>query len=128
VMADRARFVVWLYTWVGKYDIPDDELRRVIQEYSYPGIDRAVPRYFHSSTFRQEWIQRRRRLMRQWTCPVLIIQGYDSKTQPREYYADPAQYLPSAKAADVAFIDAGHFWPMERPAQVTAAIRQLLAM
>jgi pimeloyl-ACP methyl ester carboxylesterase len=128
VMNDRAHFVVWLYTWITKYNVPDTELRRVIQEYSYPGIDRAVPRYFHSSTFRQEWLQRRRRLLRQWTCPVLLIQGYDSKTQPREYYNDPGQYLPNAKDAGVVFIDAGHFWPMERPSEVTDAIRQLLRM
>jgi pimeloyl-ACP methyl ester carboxylesterase len=128
VMNDRTRFVVWLYTWITKYDVSDAELRRVIQEYSYPGIDRAVPRYFHSSTFRQEWIQRRRRLLRQWTCPVLLIQGYDSKTQPREYYTDPAQYLPNARNVAVVFIDAGHFWSMERPAEVTSAIRQLLSM
>jgi pimeloyl-ACP methyl ester carboxylesterase len=116
------------YRVITKYDLPDDELRRTIQEFSYPGIDRAVPRYFHSSTFRQEWIQRRRRLLRQWTCPVLLIQGYESKTQPREYYANPKQYLPNVKDAGVVFIDAGHFWSMERPDEVTEAIRQLLKM
>jgi len=128
VMNDRAHFVVWLYTWITKYNLPDHELRRTIQEYMYPGIDRAVPRYFHSSTFRQEWIQRRRRLMAAWTCPVLLIQGYESKTQPREFYTDPGQYLPNVADADVEFIDAGHFWSMERPDEVTAAIRRLLTM
>ena len=128
VMNDRAHFVVWLYTWITKYQLPDDELRRTIQEYMYPGIDRAVPRYFHSSTFRQEWIQRRTRLLAAWKCPVLCIQGYESKTQPREYYENPKQYLPNVADADVVFIDAGHFWSMEKPTEVSEAIRKLLAM
>ena len=128
VMTDRAYFVVWLYTWITKYPLPDAELKRTIQEYMYPGIDRAVPRYFHSSTFRQEWIQRRTRLMAAWKCPVLCIQGYESKTQPREFYTDVKQYLPNVPVADVVFIDAGHFWSMESPDEVTAAVRTLLAM
>jgi len=109
VMDDRTHFVVWVSTLLTKVDVPHDELRRTVQEFSYEGIDRTVPRYFHSSTFRQEWLQRRSRLMRQWSCPVLLMQGAESKTQPREYYTDPSQYLPNAKGADVVFFDSGHF-------------------
>jgi len=53
---------------------------RLIQEYSYPGVVRAVPRYFNSSRFRKEWLDRRQRLLAAWTCPVMVMQGFESKT------------------------------------------------
>ena len=51
-MEDPIRFIVWVYTWVTERPIPDDEVVRVMQEFSYPGVRRAVPRYFNSSSFR----------------------------------------------------------------------------
>ncbi len=128
IMEDPKRFAVWLYTWISKIQIPDDEMRRVVQEFSYPGTTHAVPRYFNSSTFRQEWIERRETLLAKWTCPVLILQGYDSKTQPREFYENAREYIPNAKDVAVRYIDAGHFWSMELPDDVTAAVKQLLTM
>lgn len=103
-------------------------MRRVIQEFSYPGINRAVPRYFNSSTFRQEWIERRTRLLPAWRCPVMILQGYESKTQPREFYEKARDHIPNAEAVAVRYIHAGHFWSMEAPDDLTAALTDLLAM
>jgi pimeloyl-ACP methyl ester carboxylesterase len=128
MMDDPRRFVVWLYTWIAKYQIPDDEMRRTIQEFAYPDVNRAVPRYFNSQSFRQEWLRRRRDLLPAWKCPVMIIEGYESKTQPREFYDDSRDYIPNAKSVAVEYVDAGHFWSMERPDDVTALIRKLLEM
>ncbi len=128
IMEDPRHFAVWLYTWISKIRIPDDEMRRVIQEFSYPGITRAVPRYFNSSTFRQEWIERRTRLLAAWQCPVMIIQGYESKTQPREFYENARDYIPNAKDVGVRYVDAGHFWSMEAPQRVTEIIQEMLEM
>ena len=128
IMEDPKYFALWVYTWITKLPVPDSEMARVIQEYSYPGITRAVPRYFNSSSFRAEWLDRRTRLLAAWKCPVLILQGYDSKTQPREFYENPAQYLPNVPEAKVIYLPGGHFWSMESPTETTAAIRQLLAM
>ena len=128
LMNDPVDFTVFVYTWIAKHDIPEDQMRRVIQEFSYPGITHAVPRYFNSSTFRQEWIERRQRLIPAWTCPVMILEGYESKTQPREFYERSREYIPNAKDVQVRYIDAGHFWSMERPDEVTALVRELLAM
>ncbi|MBB5166315.1 alpha/beta fold hydrolase [Mycobacterium sp. AZCC_0083] len=128
MMEDPRYFVVWLYTWIAKHAILDDEMRRTIQEFSYPGTNHAVPRYFNSQSFRQEWLRRRRDLLGAWTCPVMIMQGYDSKTQPREFYEDSREYIPNARSVAVEYIEAGHFWSMERPAEVTALIRRLLEM
>ncbi len=128
LMEDPARFVVWVYTWITKLPISDEEMVRLIQEYSYPGIVRAVPRYFNSSTFRKEWLDRRQRLLVAWTCPVMVMQGFESKTQPREFYEKAREYIPNAKAVAVRFMDGGHFWTLESPLQTTEAIRELLLM
>jgi pimeloyl-ACP methyl ester carboxylesterase len=128
IMEDPKRFVVWVYTWITKRAIPDEEMARVIQEFSYPGIVRAVPRYFNSSSFRQEWLTRRNRLLAAWQCPVLVMQGYESKTQPREFYERARDYIPNAKDVQVAYMPGGHFWTLESPTETTEAIRRLLSM
>ena len=128
LMEDPKRFVVWVYTWITKRPISDEVMARVIQEYSYPGIVRAVPRYFNSSTFRQEWLTRRNTLLKAWKCPVLIMQGYESKTQPREFYEKAAEYIPNSPNVQVRYLPGGHFWTLESPDETTDAIRHLLTM
>ena len=128
LMEDPKRFVVWVYTWITKLPISDEVMTRVIQEFSYPGIVRAVPRYFNSSSFRSEWLARRRTLLKAWTCPVVIMQGYESKTQPREFYEKAREYIPNAKDVDVRYLPGGHFWTLESPKETTDAIRHLLTM
>ncbi len=143
-----AGFVVWVYTWVSKLPIADGVMARVIQEFSYPGVNRAVPRYFNSNTFRQgkeiclircgtagtrltmstEWIARRTSLLQGWRCPVVIMQGYDSRTQPREFYENAREYIPNAKAVEVMYLKGGHFWTLEDPQGTTAAVRRMLQL
>ncbi|MGO2110953.1 MAG: alpha/beta fold hydrolase, partial [Pseudoclavibacter sp.] len=128
IMDDPIHFLVWAYTWLGINPVADDEMRRVIQEFAYDGCNSGAPRYFNSSTFRQEWIDRRERLLAAWTCPVMIMQGFESKTQPREFYENAREYIPNAKDVKVRYIDAGHFWSVEAPQEVTSIIRELLEM
>lgn len=128
LMEDPARFAIWVYTWIAKLPIPDAEMERVIQEFSYPGTVRAAPRYFNSSTFRQEWIDRRTRLLDAWRCPVMIMQGYESKTQPREWYEHARDYIPNAPDVQVTYLPGGHFWSMESSGETTDAVRALLRM
>ena len=128
IMNDPKRFVVWVYTWIAKLPIPDSEFTRVIQEFSYPGIVRAVPRYFNSSTFRAEWLDRRNRLLKSWKCPVMILQGYESRTQPREFYEKARDFIPNASEVRVNFLPGGHFWSMESPNETTEFIKELLAI
>jgi hypothetical protein len=128
IMEDPKRFVVWAYTWIATLPISDAEMARVIQEFSYPGITRAVSRYFNSSSFRQEWLERRRRLLGSWKCSVVVMQGYDSKSQPREFYEKAREYLLNAKGVAVRYMPGGHFWTLESPRETTEAIRLLLTM
>jgi pimeloyl-ACP methyl ester carboxylesterase len=128
MMEDPTRFVVWFYTWVAQRPVPDAEMERLIQEFSYPRVTRAVPRYFNSSTFRQEWLARRNHLIKAWTCPLMVMQGHDSKTQPREFYQQAREFIPNASKVAVSFLPGGHFWSMESPQETTAAIANLLKM
>lgn len=113
LLSDAPGLVATGYSLLTERNVALDDLRRTVQEFSYPGIASAVPRYFHSSSFRQEWIDRRSRLIAAWRCPVLLLQGAHDPLQPREFYddADVLNRLPSG--SDVHFLEAGHFWPFE---------------
>ncbi|KAJ9633597.1 hypothetical protein H2204_006803 [Knufia peltigerae] len=122
ILDDARKLIVWAHLSLGTRPIPEDKLIRSIQEFSYADINKAVPRYFNSSSFRSEWLIRRNVLLAKWKCPVLILQGYDSKTQPREFYGGVSKKeMPNAKSVDVQFVKAGHFWALEAP-QETAEL------
>ena len=113
VLSDAAGFVATAYTLLTEKDVALDDLRRTVQEFSYPGIPSAVPRYFNSSSFRQEWIDRRTSLIDRWQCPVLLLQGRDDPLQPREFYEDPDVLRRLPAGSGVHLLEAGHFWPFE---------------
>jgi len=124
ILGQPLNIVVGAYTNIAHHPIDDDDISRTIQEFSYPQIGWAVPRYFGSSSFRKEWIDRRTRLMQAWDFPVLIMQGLHDSRQPREFYEGVEPHMPNAR---VAFIDAGHFYVFENPAETTTVISNLLA-
>lgn len=103
------------------------DLVRTVQEFSYEGISTAVPRYFNSSSFRQEWVERRTRLIPRWKCPVLLLQGADDPLQPREFYADPEVLAKLPTGSGVHLLDSGHFWPFEAHEEMTTVLRDFLA-
>ena len=101
------------FGWACKYPIPRETVVLTIQEFSRPGVGLAVERYFQSSTFRQEWLDRRTRLIDAWRCPTLVLQGSDEPPMPREFYTkDVAARLPDAR---ISFVDGGHFYVEENP-------------
>lgn len=121
------RQVCWGHCSLDTKPLPQHQMERMIQEFSYPGIPKAVPRYFNSSSFRQEWLERRNRLLNAWKCSVMIMQGAESKTQPREFYEEINQkHIPNAKSVKVQFIPGGHFWPLESPTETTEALATFL--
>jgi pimeloyl-ACP methyl ester carboxylesterase len=128
MLADPSRFVVSAYASLAIRPVADEEMRRLIQEFSYPGITRAIPRYYGATTFRQEWLARRHRLLAAWTCPVLVMQGIDSRTQPREFYEHARDYVPNSSDVQVLYLPGGHYWSLESPEETTSAVRHLLTM
>ena len=127
LLADARRFVATAYTWLAARPVAQPDIVRTIEEFSHPGIATAVPRYFHSSSFRQEWIDRRTALIRSWTAPVLIAQGAHDPVQPREFYTggEVLKMLPAHSS--VHLFDTGHFWPFEAPRETVDVIRSFLA-
>ncbi|MBV8159639.1 MAG: alpha/beta hydrolase [Acidimicrobiia bacterium] len=123
LLAQPAVLVVAAYVLLCARPVADHDLARTIQEWSHPQINWTVPRYFNASSFRQEWIDRRTRLVERWAFPVLVLQGADDPRQPREFYEDVGRHLPDGR---VAVVDAGHFCVLENPAETTAAIARFL--
>jgi pimeloyl-ACP methyl ester carboxylesterase len=126
LLADARRFVATAYSLLTERPVVKSDLLRTVAEFSHPGIATAVPRYFHSSSFRQEWIDRRATLIRSWTAPVLLLQGAKDPMQPREFYSEPEVLAQLPPGSGVSFFDTGHFWPFEAPHETVATIGAFL--
>jgi pimeloyl-ACP methyl ester carboxylesterase len=105
LLGDARRFVTTAYTWLAERSVAKSDLVRTIEEFSHPGIATAVPRCYHSSSFRQEWVDRRTDLIAGWKTPVLLLQGRGDPLQPHE---------------------TGHFWPFEAPVETVAVLGDFL--
>lgn len=122
-------FVTWAYDWLTRNKPSKEVMSRVIQEFMYEDIKKAVPRYYNTQTMQMEWVERRSRLIAAWTgMPIMFMQGSDSRTQPREYYENVLELLPGELDARVKWVPGGHFWPLEYPEETTAALEELLML
>ena len=122
LLTDARRFVVTAYSRLTERTVEQDDLLRTIEEFSHPGIASAVPRYFHSSSFRQEWVDRRTRLVDSWAAPVLLLQGAGDPVQPREFYQDQALLDRLPRGSAIHLFDSGHFWPFEAAEETVSVI------
>ncbi|GIJ47818.1 hypothetical protein Val02_47040 [Virgisporangium aliadipatigenens] len=55
---------------------------------------------------------------------MTIVQGWNSRTQPREFFTDAAERIPHAARVQVRYVDGGHFWPLESPGQTGTILRE----
>ncbi|MBI2700685.1 MAG: alpha/beta hydrolase [Mycobacterium sp.] len=124
MLTEARRFVLTVYSWLTERPVSQEDLLRTCAEFSYPGIATAVPRYFHSSSFRQEWVDRRTRLIRSWTAPVLLLQGAHDPLQPREFYEDATLLGMLPPGSDLHLFDTGHFWPFEAPQETARVVAE----
>ncbi|PJE21705.1 MAG: alpha/beta hydrolase [Mycobacterium sp.] len=122
MLGEARRFATTAYTWLTEREVARDDLLRTCAEFSHPGIATAVPRYFHSSSFRQEWVDRRTRLIRSWTAPVLLLQGAHDPLQPREFYDDAEVLGMLPPGSGLHLFDTGHFWPFESPRETVDVV------
>jgi pimeloyl-ACP methyl ester carboxylesterase len=87
-----------------------------------------VIRYFQSSSFEKERLDRTARLLKNMRFPVLLLQGDSDDGQPPFYYADPVNpavaQFPDARLEWVA--NAGHYTNLEKPEVVTERIDAFL--
>ncbi|MBV9091958.1 MAG: alpha/beta hydrolase [Mycobacteriaceae bacterium] len=126
LLGDPRRFVATAYSLLTERPVATTDLVRTIVEFSHPGIATAVPRYFHSSSFRQEWIDRRTELIPSWRAPVQLLQGSNDPMQPREFYSDPHVSALLPPGSGLHLFDTGHFWPFEAPEETVATIKAFL--
>jgi pimeloyl-ACP methyl ester carboxylesterase len=126
ILGDARRFVGTAYTWLTARPVAVSDLVRTVAEFSHPGIATALPRYFHSSSFRQEWIDRRTSLIRSCKSPVLILQGAQDPLQPNEFSTAPDVVHMLPAGSDVHMFDTGHFWPFVAPRDTVDTLRNFL--
>ena len=111
-----------------KNPVPTERLEKFKDEMSYPGLEQAVIRYFQSSSFEKEKLDRTSRLLRAMHFPVQLLQGDLDDGQPPFYYDHPANpataVFPDARLVWVH--GAGHYTNLEKPEVVTAAIDAFL--
>jgi|HubBroStandDraft_6_1064221.scaffolds.fasta_scaffold95068_3 pimeloyl-ACP methyl ester carboxylesterase len=123
LMRQPAQFVRFLYAALATQPISREDTVRTVREWSRDGIGVTVPRYFLSSSFRKEWIDRRTRLIPAWNFPILLLQGRDDPFQPFEFYEMALEHVPTAA---LHFMDCGHYYHLELPDQTEAVIRDFL--
>jgi pimeloyl-ACP methyl ester carboxylesterase len=112
ILQDPMKMINWGFRRLCKHPIPKADVVRAVQEFSRPGTGLAVERYFQSSTFRKDWIDRRTRLIPAWQADIMVLQGSDEPPMPVDNYQGLEEYLPDVK---VELVDGGHFYVEENP-------------
>jgi pimeloyl-ACP methyl ester carboxylesterase len=69
-------------------------------------------------------LDRRLNLINTWQCPLLVLQGKEDPFQPYGYFEAIKKHIPNST---LAFVDAGHFPPLESPDETTEEIAAFLA-
>ena len=121
ILQNPVKVIDHIYRWLCKYPIEQPFVELAVQEFSRPGVGLAVERYFQSSTFRKDWIDRRTRLIPFWKMPMLVLQGLEEPSMPIENYEGIEKYMPDAR---LEFIDAGHFYVEENPRSTIEKVMQ----
>lgn len=106
-----------------KFPIPEDVLTRLEYEFKFEGVAEAVNKYFATTSFEIELHDRHKRLFKYMTMPVLFLQGEHDPGQWPSEYKNVADTVPTGR---VEFIDAGHFFHLERPELTNEAILHFL--
>jgi len=122
LFSDTDAFVRQVYGERTVQPIAEEDMLRIIEEFSRPGVAEAVPRYFRDTS--AETLLARQQLYSQMNFPVLLLQGEKDPAQPQWYFEGAADQFPDAELQWVT--NAGHFTELEQPEQVTKAIRDFL--
>ena len=120
LMRNADAFVrVWFDTSCKPETRPDEaEIMEIVEEFAYPGVAEAVPRYFRD-------IRKSTPVdYSKFTMPVLYIHGEHDPRQPIEYARGMEEHVPGLEA--ILVLDCGHFVTRERPGDVSNAMMWFL--
>jgi len=117
ILQDPMQMINWGFRRLCKHPIPKPVVVRAVQEFSRPGTGSAVERYFQSSTFRKDWIDRRTRVIPAWKAEIMVLQGSDEPPMPVEMYRGLESELPGIRFE---YVDGGHFYVEENPEETLA--------
>ncbi len=111
-----------------KSPVDPDRWQSLAEEFSFPGIADAVPRYFQSSSFEKELHDRVSRLIPNMSFPVLLLQADSDGGQPQQYYVDPKNPGVTLFAdARLEWVEnSGHFSTLEQPDGLTDHIARFI--
>ena len=105
-------------------EIPEPVLARLHDEWHHPGVAQAVPLCFVHTNFDREMEDRRDFIIPKMSCPVHLIQA---ELDPGQKPADYEGLEELGPNFSIEWIEgAGHFSHLERPTEVSAAIRRFL--
>jgi len=124
LMSDAAVFVPNVYGARTVQPIREEDMARIIEEFSRDGVAEAVPRYFRDFFASPTAGEERQALFTAMDFPVLLLQADSDPAQPLWYFDGGTDLFPDAVLQIVE--GSGHFSELEQPEAVTEAIRDFL--
>ncbi|WP_196255717.1 alpha/beta fold hydrolase [Micromonospora sp. WMMD558] len=103
--------------------LDDTTLARLRREFSFPGVAEGASASFRGASFDRELAERKARLFAAMTMPVLFLQGSRDPGQQPSEYETVSDEVPDGR---LVFVDAGHFFHLEAPAETNAEVRGFL--
>ncbi|MDI6857407.1 MAG: alpha/beta fold hydrolase [Dehalococcoidia bacterium] len=121
LMDDAEAFVRTVYEGRTVQPVAEEDMTRIIEEFSREGVAEAVPRYFRDFFSGGVNAEEREALFAAMDFPVLLLQADSDPAQPLWYFDGGTELFPDAELRVVR--DCGHFSELEQPKGVTEAIR-----
>lgn len=125
MMMNSDDFVRGIYTRMTVQTVLEEDLSRIVEEFSRPGVAQAVPRYFRDMGGSRQTFEERLAIFGAMDFPVLLLQADSDPNQPAWYFEGATDLFPNAELQWVE--NSGHFSELEQPEAVTEAIRDFLA-
>lgn len=122
MMSNAEQFVRFVYDSRTVQPIPEEDMTRIIEEFSREGVAEAVPRYFRD--FGEGISEERAALYAAMDFPILLLQADSDPAQPLWYFEGATDLFSNAKLQWIEV--SGHFSELEQPEAVTEAIRDFL--
>lgn len=125
IMSNTNEFVRSVYDSRTVQPILEEDMARIIEEFSREGVAESVPRYFRDfSDIGEEMSEERAALFAAMDLPVLLLQADSDPAQPQWYFEGATDLFPNAELQWVE--NSGHFSELEQPEAVNWAIHDFL--